>query len=611
MKHFRLLPAVLAVTCLALTGCAGSGQNLSSTAASQSLAAKELSPAEISEQAMGNFLAKISKGNYTVNAENYLKTTVYSEDQVWFDFTEDDRYTDFAVMSVKDEVFQAMLEDGGMDEARYLGEGKAIEAASSRLPNYWLDESVSEGNIYNLFYNQQKEPLTFVSYNEIVKRSLLTFAGYGDTALRLMEEVYMEMDDVDPKVVHLKAVVNDDMAARISFDDIDVTVTFGDAAGNQYADAWMKDPKYPEAGTDWSDADEFVFNSVFVLTNGKEVIPFPPFASYALKTDDSRFLDDDAVYVRDAHASEKDVEDYIALLKQEGFEEAKETAEDGSEKTVYRRVLREAYHCYTQVEAEYNSGMDLTAKKYYECPEYDGLEGINERITSLGYTPLPESDNFISVKASDKADALTESWLYFFDYESNLYVDIIYQDHEALLEYLKEYEAELVNRGFRPHKSDEEQEEPDYYESENGFSSYRYHFDPESVNRVTLLYRAQRFINAEEAEQMIKQAGFPEIDLNATISSRDLTQFEKAQYNREPKMYLTVSQTYETVQEAEAVLNAYEEKLTAAGFERVNPDNVGSRKAIAIYNEAENLLVGIDFYEQNGGALVNFDFIAG
>ena len=76
-------------------------------------------------------------------------------------------------------------------------------------------------------------------------------------------------------------------------------------------------------------------------------------------------------------------------------------------------------------------------------------------------------------------------------------------------------------------------------------------------------------------------------------------------------MYLTVSQTYETVQEAEAVLNAYEEKLTAAGFERVNPDNVGSRKAIAIYNEAENLLVGIDFYEQNGGALVNFDFIAG
>ncbi|GEM_PF-3635744 len=75
-------------------------------------------------------------------------------------------------------------------------------------------------------------------------------------------------------------------------------------------------------------------------------------------------------------------------------------------------------------------------------------------------------------------------------------------------------------------------------------------------------------------------------------------------------MFLTVSQTYETVQEAEEVLNAYEEKLAAAGFERVNPDNVGSRKAIAIYNEDKDMLVGVDFYEQNGVAMVNFDFTA-
>ena len=57
-------------------------------------------------------------------------------------------------------------------------------------------------------------------------------------------------------------------------------------------------------------------------------------------------------------------------------------------------------------------------------------------------------------------------------------------------------------------------------------------------------------------------------------------------------------------------LNDYEAALNEVGFDRENPDAAGSNKAIAICNEEEGMMVGIDFFEQDGGALVNFDFKA-
>ena len=73
----------------------------------------KVDPAEVSEHAMENFLEKISSGNYVVNAEGYLKTTAYSEDLVTFDYEDNSAYTDLAVMSVDNEVFQGPLEEDG------------------------------------------------------------------------------------------------------------------------------------------------------------------------------------------------------------------------------------------------------------------------------------------------------------------------------------------------------------------------------------------------------------------------------------------------------------------------------------------------------------------
>ena len=341
MRIMRKTLLALLMLCLVLTACTKKDET------------EGMTPAEISEKAMDNFLAKIKDGNYTIDAKDYLKTYVCSGDLVWFDYAEDDMYTDFAVMSVDNESFQGTLGGNGLEDVVFIGEGKAIEAASSRLPNYWLDEYVSEGNIYNLFYNDQ---LTFVSYEDAVKQTMASLAGYGDNAVRLMEEVYLVLDKMTPTNAHLKAVVNDDQVARVFYDDIDIEITFGKAESNSDAEAWLKSPVYPEARKEWNDMDIFVLDSVFFYGYGEDAVPFPTFASYAMQNDMEDFWLEDRVYIRDSKATEKDMADYPALLVKNGFEAAKE---DG--KTVYRKLLREEYQCYSEIELDYDGGIDLVA----------------------------------------------------------------------------------------------------------------------------------------------------------------------------------------------------------------------------------------------------------
>ena len=61
--------------------------------------------------------------------------------------------------------------------------------------------------------------------------------------------------------------------------------------------------------------------------------------------------------------------------------------------------------------------------------------------------------------------------------------------------------------------------------------------------------------------------------------------------------------------EAGAFFDAYEAALVDAGFGRVNPENVGTYKQIALYNEEKNMVVGIDFIEEEDGASIYYDFM--
>ena len=317
MKNRKYLLILLALLCLVLTAC------------------QKNEPAD-SETAMNNFLNRLEEGNYVMRAKDYLTTTVYSRDQVVFEYDED-IYRDFAAVSVNDEAFQIFLDEDPL-EAQYLNEGQAIDAAAKRLPNGWT--ALSEGNIWNLFYNMQEEPLKFVSYDDTLKQSVLSFVGYSENALRLMHEVYLTLDKEDPTSARIQAEMDEDLVARINYDDIDLEIAFGNAQSNPEADAWMAAPVYPAARTGWTETDEFIFNSVFLPEYGLEAIPFPSFASYALTVDGENFVWDDEVKIRDSHASEQDMAEYIAKLLQNGFSEAKEIADDGTEKTSLKQAAK-------------------------------------------------------------------------------------------------------------------------------------------------------------------------------------------------------------------------------------------------------------------------------
>lgn len=572
---------------------------------------KELSPAEkaeMSERAMQNFLDKVSTGNYVMESGGYLKTTAYSEDLVVFDYADDSAYTDFAVMSVKDEVFQGFFDKDGVEEVVFLTEGKAIDAARAKLPSNWLAEEISDGNIYNVFYNDTEDPLRFVSYDAGIQNQVRTFAGYGDVAMKYMHEVYLILDGEDPTVARIQAEVDDDEVARYYFDDIDVTITFGGAQEDARAGSWMKDPVYPEARTGWTESDIFIFNSVFLPGYGEQAVPFIPFASYALSIDEEQFVFDDRVYIRDPHATEADIESYADALVRSGFEKV---TEDGAES--YRRLLREETNCYSSISLEYDDGLNMTAEKYYDLPRYEGLADINGKVTENGYPALPETGDLTGFTALDRKDAETESWLYFFDYDAVLYVYAKYSDPDKVTAYLDGYAAKLADAGFRPVYVDgDEDGEIDFYRSEDGSGTFRYHFEDDGET-VILLFKSEKCLTASEAQQIIADAGFPDIDLAAYLTGRDHAKFNKVMYGRDYDSAITFTMQFPSEKEGDAFLHQYVDALFEDGFLNVPASALGSNKTNGYINEDTGLGLAFDFAPGADGedTFIYFDFRSG
>ena len=108
----------------------------------------------------------------------------------------------------------------------------------------------------------------------------------------------------------------------------------------------------------------------------------------------------------------------------------------------------EEYKSYSSICMEYDDGVTILAKKYYDFPEYSSLEEINGQITARGYSALPESSRLSLVSAVDRAYEMTESWLYFFHYDLGLFVELHYDERAAAEAYIQSYIASLA--GFEP-----------------------------------------------------------------------------------------------------------------------------------------------------------------
>ena len=77
-------------------------------------------PAEISEAAMDNFVRKLESGNYTVDAEGFLKTIVTSPELVRFLYDED-IYTDLALITLNGATYRLLVSPSAISSS-LLGE---------------------------------------------------------------------------------------------------------------------------------------------------------------------------------------------------------------------------------------------------------------------------------------------------------------------------------------------------------------------------------------------------------------------------------------------------------------------------------------------------------
>ncbi|MBR2990163.1 MAG: hypothetical protein IKF51_01715 [Solobacterium sp.] len=563
-------------------------------------------PAEISETAMDNFVRKLNDGNYTIEAPGFMTTSVPSPDLVVFDYAED-MYTDLALMTLNGETFRSSLLDDAADNVQFMTTDNAVTAAGNRLPNAWMD--ISDDNMFNLFYNDVNAPLEFTSNDDNVKTTLMALGGYGATAMSLMHEVHMTFDAEDPTTVHFTAVVDDNPVARIYFDDLDMTLRFGDAKSDPRAEAWLKAPVYPEAETEWSQGDYFLMNSVFITKSDEKTLPFPDFASYAMRIDEDVFEQHDAIKLTDSHASEEDVAHYISVLEDEGFTPAEAEDEEGNPITVYRRVLREDYRCCVQAYPHYDNGFVLDAKKYYDHPVYNDLNEINAVIRDFGYLDLKETETLTGWNGYDAGTDITESWLYFFHYDLALYATAAFDDQEAAETYLKAYADRLMEQGYVPdNEFMADSDEPDHYVSPNGSGTFRWHYNDDGT--VTLLFRHEKEIAAEEAVMLIADAGIPEPALRGGVTCRNITEYHRMVRGFKGQLYFTVSQPFASAADAERFLDDYTAVLENAGYERTNPAMVGSLRENAYYNEEEDKFVAFDYFPADDSAMINFEFVS-
>ena len=595
--------------------------------------AEARSNAEISEAAMENFLKKAEAGNYTIAGEE-IKGSVCSEDLVIYFRPiryDDVDYDGFAVMTVNgNETFLGWLGEDGITNLSFVAQGKAQDLAAdgaeiqdfnSMLPEFWLE--VTGGNIWDLFYNDMENPLLFVSNADEVKALVQLYGNIGDMAMTRMQEVYLELDAEDPASAHLRTSFSEGYP---NLADVDILITFGEAESDPRAEAWMKDPDrtYPEPRTEWG-IDEINLNAVFLPGYGITAVPFPDFATYAFTLDLNAILEEDVIRVRDAKATEADMQAYAAKLLEKGFTAAKD--ENGN--PCYRLMLREAYQCYSSISLIYDDGITLVARKYYDCPQYSGLEEINGQLTAAGFTALPEKSGMSDFTGEDRASEMTESWVYFFDYELGMYVDFRYADRAAAEEYVQSYIASLT--GFHPdHEGEDEdyeeaedylgaeeakkfaalQDEDLFYRSETkeGQKTFKYRFN-EDGETVSFLFKAEDYVAPEELKTRLAEAGYPEIGLDAYSSCRDFRLFRKTMYGQDLLMDLSLSLLFDTPAEAEAFLDQYITSLRDENdFEILNPATIEMDKPIAYGKEADGklLVFGLNYTPETTLASIEF-----
>ena len=562
---------------------------------------KDLSPAEISELAMDNFVKKLQAGNYVCGEPDVMVTNAVSPEQVYIQYPHVDYPTVYGYMTLDGETFGTMIENNIMYEVGFVAKGNALDALGQVLPNYWYN--VTGGNMFELFYNDVDKPLEFTSNDETVKYTVACLAGYSETTLSLMQEVRMVFDSVDPDSVHFTAEM--ESQGMIHYDDLDLTITFGGATGDEHLERWFENPVYPDVRTGWTRDDTAMIGNVFMRDYGSSTVPFPDFASYALLFDSTAYDEFGGIRITDTHATEQDVEDYKAVLLKNGYKEVEEEQDDGSTVTVYRKLLREKYKAYAELYPTYNNGLELVGIPYYDEAHYEGLSEISGAVKEHGFAELDDTDLFSGWSADDQSGSRTEGFAYFFDYDLYLPFILTYSDEAAAREYWDAYLDKLPSLGFEERfVAGEDSRE---FTTPEGDKTIGVYFDPYGDSTVTVMFKSQALLTAEEVNSILDEAGVVGPGLSGNVGGRDQAKY-RYEISGFEGLFITATQYFSGSEEAEAFLDSYAEKLEDSGYVMTDPQKLASVRQFMFFNEDNWSYVAFDYYPGDTSASVLFEF---
>ena len=557
--------------------------------------------ADTSEAAMDRFAEKLRKGNYVVESAGRFDTVVFSPEQVRFVYEPDSGLDDYVFMTLKGETFCGVLAEDGVTDVTFKGPVNAIDALPDILPNGWI--ALTEGNLFELFYNDPEDPLEFTSHDPNVGTTLLRLAGYGDAALSFMEDVHMHFDAPDPTAVTFSAQFGS--AGMIHYDDLALTLRFGTATGDPRVEKWLKKPVYPPTRTGWTEMDVAALEAVFLRGYGEESVPFPSFASYALLFDENAYAERSEILITDAHGTEKDLAAYEAVLLDTGYQTVDVPQADGGSVTAYRKLLRPDYSAYAELYPSFDNGFSLRGRMYYDEPVYDGLDAINGVLRENGFAQFPATDVLSGWKATDSAKGRSEGWLYFFDYDLYMPFLLTYQDLDAARAYLKAYGDSLAADGFLA--SDMSWTDGGEYESFNGFTIFRYTFNDDDT--VTLTFKKEKSLTPEEVRALLRAHELPEADIHGDIGARDLTRYY---YNISgfSGLKLSVYQPFGSTEEAERFLDEYVAAADALGYLPMDPQKLGSQREFLFFNEELKKYFAFDLFPGEDEANITLEFVS-
>lgn len=597
MKKTKIIALILAA-CLVLSCCSCGGANLGGKKDGSGS-----SPADISAAAMENFVKKLEADNYVISGESGPVTNVVSPEVVYIEYGKGKSSSTFVFMTLNGETFKAEIEGKDkIEEVAFVSNDNAADYLSEILPNNWM--ALSGGNMWELFYNDTAKPLEFTSNDDDVKRTLAGLGGYGEFTLSRMEEVHMVLDAEDPKTVSFTAVVTD--APPVVYEDLALTLKFGSAKEDNRISKWLKNPVYPEKKTEWTQDDIYTLDNVFNRGYGETAFPFPGTSSYALILDPKAYSEFTGIRMLDGHWTEEDLENYGKLLKDSGFQETTGERLDGSTGTVYRRLLREEYDSYSQLELYYDNGAEIIGRRYNDCPEYNGIEAISDAVQEYGFAALPDTDVFTGWTAQDTGKRRSEDWIYYFDYNFYMSFSLTYSDKDSAKEYLENYADSLLDKGFISRFV--AGEENGKYTSANEYVVFQYKFS-ETDDTVIVSFSDQKSLSVLETLMLLKEHGLPETDIHGDIAAKDVARYyyELGEFQG---LFLYVYQPYSSIEEAEKYLDSYVPGLEDQGYYEFNPQALSSNRQFLYFNEELRKYVAFDLIPGTDGAQILFEIVS-